>query len=60
MGASGGRGIGFSTYRRLTRWVEKTSRCAPLLQGAVFGAVLFAIVGLLGAEGMTRFIYIGF
>ena len=55
-------GIGFQYLPdRLTQWVEKTvSLRTPLLQGVVFGAALFAIVGLLGAEGMTRFIYIGF
>ena len=39
---------------------DTVSLRTPLLQGVVFGAALFAIVGLLGAEGMTRFIYIGF
>jgi hypothetical protein len=30
------------------------------LQGAVFGVVLFVIIGLLGAQGITNFIYMKF
>ena len=30
------------------------------VQGVIFGLALFAIVGLLGSEGVTRFIYMGF
>jgi alginate O-acetyltransferase complex protein AlgI len=36
------------------------SRRWPVWQGLVFGLVLFAIVGVFGAEGVTNFIYIGF
>jgi alginate O-acetyltransferase complex protein AlgI len=36
------------------------SRRWPVVQGLVFGVVLFAIVGLFGAEGVSNFIYIGF
>jgi alginate O-acetyltransferase complex protein AlgI len=55
-------GIGFQYVpARVTDWVQGiVSRRRPLLQGLVFGLVLFAIVGLLGAEGVTNFIYIGF
>jgi alginate O-acetyltransferase complex protein AlgI len=36
------------------------SRRSLVLQGVAFGLALFAIVGLLGSEGVTRFIYMGF
>ena len=36
------------------------SRRPLVVQGLVFGVALFAIVGLLGSEGVTRFIYMGF
>jgi alginate O-acetyltransferase complex protein AlgI len=36
------------------------SRRWPVVQGLVFGLVLFAIVGIFGAEGVSNFIYIGF
>jgi len=36
------------------------SRRQPLVQGLVFGVFLFAIVGVLGAEGISNFIYVGF
>jgi alginate O-acetyltransferase complex protein AlgI len=36
------------------------SRRPFVVQGVAFGLVLFAIVGLLGSEGVTRFIYMGF
>ncbi|NLE10004.1 MAG: MBOAT family protein [Actinobacteria bacterium] len=46
---------------RLTEWTQALiSRRRPLVQGLVFGLVVFAVVGLLGAEGVTNFIYIGF
>ena len=32
----------------------------PLVQGLVFGVLLFMIVGVLGAEGISNFIYVGF
>lgn len=36
------------------------SRRWPVWQGVVFGVVLFAIVFVFGAEGVSNFIYIGF
>ena len=36
------------------------SRRWPVVQGLVFGMVLFAIVGVFGAEGISNFIYVGF
>jgi alginate O-acetyltransferase complex protein AlgI len=55
-------GIGFQYVPG--RWADglqgNLSRRRPLTQGIVFGLVLFVIIGLLGAEGMTRFIYMGF
>lgn len=36
------------------------SRAPFALQGAAFGVALFAIVDLLGGEGLSRFIYMGF
>jgi alginate O-acetyltransferase complex protein AlgI len=36
------------------------SRVPFVAQGLAFGLVLFAIVGLLGGEGISRFIYMGF
>ncbi len=36
------------------------SRRALVLQGVASGLVLFAIAGLLGSEGVTHFIYMGF
>ncbi len=36
------------------------SRRSPVVQGLVFGLVLFAIIGVFGAEGVSNFIYIGF
>jgi alginate O-acetyltransferase complex protein AlgI len=55
-------GIGFQYLpQRLTDWTQGfLSRRHPLVQGVVFGSVLFVIVGMLGAQGMTNFIYIGF
>ncbi|OFW61098.1 MAG: hypothetical protein A2133_00515 [Actinobacteria bacterium RBG_16_64_13] len=55
-------GIGFQYIpARLTEMGEGfLSRRQPLIQGLAFGLVLFAIVGLLGAAGVTNFIYIGF
>jgi alginate O-acetyltransferase complex protein AlgI len=55
-------GIGFQYLpARLTDWGQGfLSRRQPVVQGLVFGLALFAIVGLLGAEGVTNFIYIGF
>jgi alginate O-acetyltransferase complex protein AlgI len=55
-------GIGFQYLPvRLTARVQTIiSRWRPVLQGLLFGALLFVIVGLLGAEGVTNFIYIGF
>ena len=46
---------------RVTDWTQGfVSHRPPVVQGLAFGLVLFAIVGLLGAEGVTNFIYIGF
>jgi len=36
------------------------SRRRPVWQGLVFGVVLFAVVEVFGAEGVSNFIYIGF
>jgi D-alanyl-lipoteichoic acid acyltransferase DltB (MBOAT superfamily) len=36
------------------------SRRTFVIQGVAFGLALFAIVGLLGSEGVSRFIYMGF
>jgi alginate O-acetyltransferase complex protein AlgI len=47
------------------QWATQTfqaslSRRPLVVQGFAFGLALFAIVGLLGSEGVTRFIYMGF
>jgi D-alanyl-lipoteichoic acid acyltransferase DltB (MBOAT superfamily) len=55
-------GIGFQYLpTRLTAQLQVgLSRWHVALQGLLLGVALFVIVGLLGAEGVTNFIYIGF
>lgn len=46
---------------RLADWLQGfLSRRRPVWQGLVFGVVLFAVVEVFGAEGVSNFIYIGF
>ena len=55
-------GLGFQYLpARFTDSLESfVSRRRPVVQGLVFGVVLFAILGLFGAEGVSNFIYVGF
>jgi alginate O-acetyltransferase complex protein AlgI len=55
-------GVGFQYLpsRLGDRLQTGLSRRPLVVQGLAFGLALFAIVGLLGGEGITRFIYMGF
>jgi alginate O-acetyltransferase complex protein AlgI len=55
-------GIGFQYVPAFVtdRLQAGLSRRWLVVQGAAFGLVLFAIVGLVGSQGVTRFIYMGF
>lgn len=55
-----GLGLQYLPVRVTDRAQSFLSRRRPVLQGLVFGLVVFVIVGLLGADGVTNFIYIGF
>jgi alginate O-acetyltransferase complex protein AlgI len=55
-------GIGFQYLPgRVTERIQTIlSLRRPWVQGVVFGVLIFVLVGLLGAEGVTNFIYVGF
>ncbi|MBN1631017.1 MAG: MBOAT family protein [Thermoleophilia bacterium] len=55
-----GIGLQYFPAPKVERLVEGLSRRQPIFQALALGLVLFAIVGLLGAEGLANFIYIGF
>lgn len=55
-------GIGFQYLpTRVTERLQTIlSLRRPVVQGLVVGLLIFVLVGLLGAEGVTNFIYVGF
>jgi hypothetical protein len=55
-----GIGLQYFPARLGDRLQAGMSRTPLAVQGLAFGVALFAIVGLLGGEGVTRFIYMGF
>jgi len=55
-----GIGLQYSPAAWSERLQSGVSRWPWVVQGAAFALVLFFIVGLLGSEGVTRFIYMGF
>ena len=55
-----GLGLQYLPAMLTERLQDLLSRRRPVVQGLVFGVVLFAIIGLFGAEGVSNFIYIGF
>ncbi len=55
-----GIGLQYFPARLGDRLQAGVSRAPLVAQGVAFGVALFAIVGLLGGEGVTRFIYMGF
>jgi alginate O-acetyltransferase complex protein AlgI len=55
-----GIGLQYVPASAVQKLQERLSRPSPVVQAVGFGVVLFAVIGLLGAQGMTNFIYIGF
>ena len=55
-----GLGLQYLPAAVTDRMQDFLSRRWPVAQGIVFGVVLFAIIGVFGAEGVSNFIYIGF
>jgi hypothetical protein len=55
-----GIGLQYVPQGLVGRWEGILSRRPALVQGLVFGLLLFMIAGVLGAAGISNFIYVGF